>query len=194
MKNLVIYHMVKKEVNCPDGVASAWICSRFLGENNADYLGWCYEFSDTPDVSNYERIFIVDFSFSAKILEEWADRGKNVTVIDHHKTALQDLSGLSDRITKRFDLDECGATLTWDYLFGFENKPIPAFLKYVRDRDLWNFQLSDTEIIHEAMSSFRYKLKPFGKPRLKIERNVELPPNNRYSILFILIGHVEINL
>lgn len=164
--NLVIYHQVKPGIDCPDGIAAAWVLSQ-LFQDQADYKGWCYEFQELPDVSNYSKIFIVDFSFPQKVLEDWADQGKSISVIDHHKTALQDLSGLSDRIRKRFDLDECGATLTWRTFFG-ESDPIPAFLKYVKDRDLWNFQFSETEIVHEAISTMRYRLKDFGVAKTKM--------------------------
>ena len=115
--NLVRVHQVKPDIDCPDGIAAAWVLSQ-LFQDQADYQGWCYEFQKLPDVSNYSKIFIVDFSFPQKVLEDWADQGKSISVIDHHKTALQDLSGLSDRIRKRFDLDECGATLTRRTFFG----------------------------------------------------------------------------
>ena len=106
--NLVIYHQVKPGIDCPDGIAAAWVLYQ-LFQDQADYQGWCHEFNELPDVSNYSKIFIVDFSFPQKVLEDWAAQDKSITVIDHHKTALQDLSGLSKRIRKRFDLDECGA-------------------------------------------------------------------------------------
>ena len=32
-------------------------------------------------------------------------------------------------------MDNCGAILTWKYFYG--DKPIPLFLKYIEDRDMW---------------------------------------------------------
>ena len=164
--NLVIYHQVKPGIDCPDGIAAAWVLYQ-LFQDQADYQGWCYQYSELPDVSNYSKIFIVDFSFPNKVLEDWASQDKSITVIDHHKTALQDLSGLSEQIRKRFDLDECGATLTWRTFFG-GSEPMPVFLKYVKDRDLWNFQFSDTEIVHEAISTMRHRLQDFGAAKTKM--------------------------
>ncbi len=163
--NLVIYHQVKPGIDCPDGIASAWVLHQMF-QDQADYLGWYYDSPQPPDVSNYNKIFVLDFSFPKNVLENWADQGKSVSIIDHHKTAMGDLSGLSNRIKKRFDLNECGATLTWRTFF--KESEMPAFLKYVKDRDLWNFQLTETEVIHEALSNLRYRFKDFGAARLKM--------------------------
>ena len=163
--HLIIYHQVKPGIDCPDGIASAWVLHQMF-QDQADYLGWCYDFPQPPDVSNYNKIFVLDFSFPKNVLEHWADQGKTVSIIDHHKTALQDLSGLSERIKKRFDLNECAATLTWRTFFN--TSEMPAFLKYVKDRDLWNFQLAETEVIHEALSALRDRLHDLGAARLKM--------------------------
>lgn len=40
---------------------------------------------------------------------------------------------------------------------------MPAFLSYVRDRDLWNFDLDYSEEIHEAISSLKYQSGSFDK-------------------------------
>jgi oligoribonuclease NrnB/cAMP/cGMP phosphodiesterase (DHH superfamily) len=53
-------------------------------------------------------------------------------------------------------MKECGATLTWKTLF--PNEPMPALLEYVKDRDLWNFDLPGTEEIHETISFMGRKL------------------------------------
>ena len=91
------------------------------------------------------------------MLNGWQREGKDVIVIDHHKTAMQSLEGLSDAITKRFDMQECGATLAWKTFFPKE--PVPVLLQYVRDRDLWLKELPLTEETHIAFSTLRYGLK-----------------------------------
>jgi uncharacterized protein len=145
MKAAIIYHQAKVGVDCPDGIAAAWVAKRKYPD--AALIGASYG-GVVPDIdrSEYDRILIVDFSFSREILEKWA-KNFELLVIDHHKTAMADLQDFPNAV---FDMEECGATLTWKTLFPEE--PLPAVFDYVKDRDLWNFVLPDSEEIHEAMS------------------------------------------
>jgi uncharacterized protein len=145
--DLIIYHEVKPGIPCPDGIAAAWVAKKVYPD--AELIGLTYQSKLIPDVSPQDRVIVVDFSFRKELLEFWAEIEAEVTVIDHHKTAIEHLSGLSNKVLAKFDLDECGATLAWKTFF--PDKPMPAFLEYVRDRDLWNFQLPETDIVHEAM-------------------------------------------
>ncbi len=147
-KNKIIYHQVKTGIDCPDGIAAAWVARKIYPD--AEIIGCCYQ-GELPVVEEGDRLIIVDFSFRTDILESWAGIAKKVVVIDHHQTAMDDLANLSDRVTQRFDMSECGATLTWKYFF--PEKPVPSFLQYVRDRDLWNFDLPESEEIHEAVAN-----------------------------------------
>jgi uncharacterized protein len=137
----IIYHQIKPGINCPDGIASAWVAKRKYPE--AKLIGCSY--GDSVDVEDYKNLVIVDFSFPIAQLKEWESEGKTITVIDHHKTAMADLSQFTGAI---FDMNESGATLTWKTFFPDET--MPAFLAYVKDRDLWDFALPDTHEIHEA--------------------------------------------
>lgn len=148
MKTVIIYHKINPTTACSDGLSAAWVAAKVYP--NAEIIGCCY--GDTPVFSN-SRLVIVDFSFPASQLEKYADDGCDVIVIDHHKTAMNDLSNLSSRILAKFNMNECGATLTWKHFF--PNELAPAFLNYVKDRDLWNFDLPYSEEIHEVVSSLR---------------------------------------
>ena len=172
---LIIYHQVKDNVDCPDGITSAWVAfHKLCQEVNfklIDIIGWTYDRPLTESTITLwkkelklRQIVIVDFSFPAATLEAIADAGIICTVLDHHKTALENLATLSDRILQKFDMAECGATLTWKHYF--PDKPVPPFLEYVRDRDLWDFLLPQTKEIHAALSHLRYQLKDFGNLRL----------------------------
>lgn len=157
MTTLIIYHQVKEGVDCPDGIAAAWVASKAIAD--ADILGCVY--GDVPDVSDYERIVIVDFSFPVSIIEDWVSNGKSITVIDHHKTAWENFQNLSSQVFRSFDMNECGATLTFKHFF--PNNAMPVFLHYIRDRDLWNHELEYTEEIHEASASIGRTFKFFDK-------------------------------
>ena len=67
-------------------------------------------------------------------------------VLDHHKTAMEELQPLLDDpesgITGVFDMGRSGAALAWQYLAN--KKPLPELLQYVEDRDLWRFAFGNT--------------------------------------------------
>jgi oligoribonuclease NrnB/cAMP/cGMP phosphodiesterase (DHH superfamily) len=152
----IFYHQVKPGVDCPDGIASAWAAYRALQLWNKgrriEVIGCCYQ-GEIPVVNPGDDIYIVDLSFPRAVLEEW-EKICSLQVIDHHKTALADLEGFSAAI---FDMNECGATLTYKTLN--ETPTVPVFLEYVRDRDLWKHELPATHEIHEAISSIKAKIK-----------------------------------
>lgn len=154
MTDYIVYHCVKPGVSCPDGIAAAWVALKKFPA--ATLLGCCYQDEEYPEFVKGDRVIIVDFSFPAAVMQWWADNDVQLIVIDHHQTAINNLMGLSG-ISAHFDLQECGATLAWKVLFPFE--PMPMFLEYVRDRDLWNFRLFYSQEIHEAVSHLKYELK-----------------------------------
>jgi len=164
-KALIIYHQVKPGTDCPDGIAAAWAVRKHLIENESIdeseifCMGWSYDsgLPDDDELQNHEMVYIVDFSFPAKDLEHWQALGISVAVIDHHETAMNMLEGLSNRVFKRFDMTECGATLAWKTYF--TGTPVPDFLRYVKDRDLWDFILPCSDDVHEAISSMRHGLR-----------------------------------
>lgn len=159
MKTYIIYHKVTADKNCPDGLAAAWVASKVYPD--ADIIGWQYQTPPPDFLEPGDRIIIVDFSFSASILNAWTEQGIEVILIDHHDGMLNELSQLADRILYRFDIKECGATLTWKHFF--PEKPIPEFLKYIRDRDLFDHLLPNTREIHAAMSEMGRSFELFDR-------------------------------
>jgi uncharacterized protein len=145
----IIYHEVRKGIACPDGEAAAWVCAKVYP--NAEIIGCVYDEEPPSAIADGEQVVIVDFSFSNTQLEALADRGCKVLVLDHHKTAWENLQNLSARITAKYDVEQCGATMTWQHFF--PRVPMPAFLSYVKDRDLWEHQLPLTHEIHTALGT-----------------------------------------
>ena len=148
MTNYIIYHQVKQGVDCSDGICAAWVAHKKYP--NAEIHGAVYQEPCPIEPQAGDRLIIVDFSYPKSVLEAWHESGVEVIVIDHHKTALENLQDLNAQIFKRFDMNECGATLAWKTFF--PNERMPFFLEFIRDRDLWNFELSHTEEVHEFMS------------------------------------------
>jgi oligoribonuclease NrnB/cAMP/cGMP phosphodiesterase (DHH superfamily) len=158
MKLLTLYHEVQKHVFCPDGITSAWVASKRYP--NSDFTGYQPLRADAtfenflesyPQTLSYSHLLFVDCSINPNIVSALQDQGIAVKIIDHHKSALEAFSGsdLLSRLT--YDLGECGATLCWKELMG--SNPMPAFLSYVRDRDLYTQALEHTEAVHSGVQS-----------------------------------------
>lgn len=145
MKPLCIYHG-----NCADGFGAAWVVRRALGE--VDFHAGVYQ-NPPPDVNGRE-VYIVDFSYKRPVLLEMAETAHTITVIDHHKTAADDLKMLPANVDSVFDMEHSGAILTWDFFFG-EAVP-PQLLKHIEDRDLWRFALDGTREIQANVFSHPY--------------------------------------
>lgn len=178
MKPLCIYHG-----NCFDGFTAAWAVWKRFGED-ADYVGANYG-EDPPDVTGRD-VIIVDFSYKRPMLMEMVKAARTILVLDHHKTAEEDLSGLlaarsyepddlimaaqldaTFPIRANFDMNRSGAGLAWDF---FHHTPRPKIIDHVEDRDLWRFALPFTREIHAAMSSYPFDFWVWDEIAIKCDR------------------------
>lgn len=168
---LVIYHG-----NCADGFSAAW-CFWRKYRDGADYVGGVYQ-QEPPDVTGRD-VFLVDFSYKRAVVERMLQQASSVTLIDHHKTAIEDLqplfmqdswTGEPKQLAHFTDLNKSGATLAWDYLFPGEDRPL--LLGHIEDRDLWRFKLPGTREIQANVFSFEYTFENWD--RLMSADQVEL--------------------
>ena len=148
MKTLCIYHHP-----CTDGFAAAWAVRHILGKENVEFHPAKYQ-TPPPDVTRRD-VLIVDFSYKRPILLEMAARAKSIHIIDHHKTAQENLVDLPPNVKTTFDMTRSGCVLTWETLEPYGRKPPPLFL-HLQDRDLWQFKLSGTREIQATLSSYPY--------------------------------------
>jgi oligoribonuclease NrnB/cAMP/cGMP phosphodiesterase (DHH superfamily) len=134
-KPLCIYHG-----NCLDGFTAAWVAHKYY-KGEVDFHKGIYG-DRAPDVSGRD-VIIVDFSYKRPVMEWIISKSKSLLVLDHHKSAEEDLKGLdgaTENVKVIFDMDRSGSGLTWDHFFPQRKRPL--FLNYVEDRDLWRFKLS----------------------------------------------------
>lgn len=157
MKPLVIYH-----ANCWDGFCAAWIAKTAFGEIDAHPAHYG---QSVPDVTGRET-YILDFSYPRVVTLELMEHARSLTIIDHHKTAQAELSGMAPlsgntqwlpngRII--FDMEKSGARLTWEYLAqigGWLGMPAPWLVDYTEDRDLWRHALPNSEEVNAALRSY----------------------------------------
>ena len=160
-KGIGIYHG-----NCIDGFGAAWVVREYFSKVEPDHFEelafhpGVYE-EAIPDVDGKE-VIIVDFSYKRAVMEEVISRAKKVTILDHHKSSIEDLAGLlgahathpAGVVDGLLDASRSGAMLAWEWFFGNE-KP-PRLLLHIEDRDLWRFALPGTAEVCMALFSHPY--------------------------------------
>ena len=148
-KSLCIYHG-----NCADGFGAAWVVHNATNGSAELYPG-VYG-APPPDVTG-RRVFIVDFSYPRDVIIDMAAKAESITIIDHHKTAQEQLIDLPKNVTVVFDMEKSGAILAWIYFFPLI--PPPMLLLHIQDRDLWRFELDGTREIQAALFSYPYEIE-----------------------------------
>lgn len=83
---LCIYHG-----NCADGFGAAWAVRKALGADVEFHAG-VYQ-NPPPDVSGRD-VVLVDFSYKRNVLADMSMKARTILVLDHHKSAAEDLAGL----------------------------------------------------------------------------------------------------
>jgi len=153
---LVIYH-----AQCPDGFAAAlaaniWFEQQRISENISYHAG--QHGTLPPDCTNKE-VYIVDFSYKRDTLIAMCHQAKQVTLIDHHISALKDLENLEHEVNNikiYFDMEHSGAILSWQHFF---ESPAPLLFQHIEDRDIWKFELKNTNDIMSAVVSYPMDFK-----------------------------------
>lgn len=152
MKPLCIYHG-----NCADGFGAAWVFKRYSGRE-FDFHSGVYQ-NDPPDVTGRE-VYLVDFSYKRAVVESMLEKAARIVLIDHHKTAMDDLwelyAGKPAKIESLVSLEHSGAVLAWQWLRGPSFKGMPQLLAHIEDRDLWRFALERTREIQANVFSYPY--------------------------------------
>lgn len=151
-KILVLYH-----ANCPDGFAAAWAAWTVL-KDDATYLPMKYGGSFNMDATQFGGIYIVDFSLPAALLWDWYHGGVSYCLLDHHKTAIENLKGVPGC---QLDINHSGAVLAWNWFH--PDEPVPVLLEYVEDRDLWKWDLPNSREINAAMRLYSRTFESFDE-------------------------------
>jgi oligoribonuclease NrnB/cAMP/cGMP phosphodiesterase (DHH superfamily) len=169
--DMFIYHSP-----CDDGFGAAWaVWERWQGA--VEYVPATYG-KPAPDVTG-KHVLIGDFSFKRPVLEAMGATARSIVILDHHKTAEQDLApwaGWSVEalaafdgpelacakmctetgfpIAAAFDMERSGARMVWD--FCHPGKPVPELIRFVEDRDLWRFHYPQTRAFTLWLRSHPY--------------------------------------
>lgn len=150
MSSVVIYH-----AGCADGFCAAWLLYRRFPD--ATFIPASYGDAPPMDEIAGQYVYIVDFSYKRSVLLEMREVAKSLIVLDHHKTARDELEDLPFAV---FDMEKSGARLTYEYIHRFLDglpDPIPEphwLVSYTEDRDLWKWQLRHSHEINAWLRSW----------------------------------------
>ena len=145
---LIIYHGRR----CPDGFGAALAAWLFFGDK-AEYRGLDHgdvqSIADLPELTG-RAIYILDFAFGPEILAAIEAACAKLVLLDHHKSAAEKLTGYRCRCgVVHFDMNKSGARLAWEFFH--PEKPIPALILHIEDRDIWRWQYPDSAAFLAAL-------------------------------------------
>lgn len=171
--NAIIYHK-----NCLDGWMSAYLTILLLGDK--PYKLYPMLYNDTiPKIEDNDIVYVVDFSLTMEQLLDLASKNKSVSLFDHHAAAFKCLVDIykdykiedipnnawyafdQNNLCIHLDMSNSGAMIMWRELsksmesrkHAVYNDRLERLAKAVSDRDLWNFNIPDTEVLCQVLDS-----------------------------------------
>lgn len=110
--------------------------------------------------NNYlvDGMYCFDVAFGPKHLNDMIlhcnvdAKDGEVKIFDHHVTSKREFSVTETVMVSEnyiYDEAECGATLAWKLYY--PDKPIPRFLEYIKDRDLWKTEAENSLAVNEYL-------------------------------------------
>lgn len=142
MNTLCLHH------NDADGRACGAIIRRAMGDEVTLYEMDYGDILPLDLIVTADHILIVDFSLPKEEMENLAAYHQ-LTWIDHHKSALDEMDGTADAWAGVRDTSEAACVLTWRYFF--PDQPVPTAIKLIGDRDIWRWAEVDTGAFNEGL-------------------------------------------
>jgi oligoribonuclease NrnB/cAMP/cGMP phosphodiesterase (DHH superfamily) len=95
-----------------------------------------------------EDVIIVDFSLPHEDMLRLS-KEKSLTWIDHHKSAIEELSALASSLPGIRDTREAASVLTWRHFH--PETEVPHAIVLIGDRDIWRWAEADTGPFNEGL-------------------------------------------
>lgn len=185
MSTTILYHK-----NCNDGLIAALNFYAYFKEKDEldNVIFQPVQYGEPlPDESILKdrEVYVVDFSYPRTVMMELVEMASNVTLLDHHESAIHNLftgekwlkdtfhtstneeqgEYLMASLKARIDVNKnrSGATLAFNE-FGIHVKDerTALILRYLsaraEDRDNWVFKYSDSKAVHEYIRSIGFDL------------------------------------
>ena len=150
--------------HCTDGLVAASIMKYSLQmQHNVEQevifvsYGKEQEAIDKANLDSNTTVYCVDFAFNRELTLELCKLAKLVYVLDHHKTANENLHDLKTHYNFNFiyDVNKSGASIVRDYCK--QHLDLYSHIKVVamvEDRDLWLFKLPMTKEFAEYIFAY----------------------------------------
>lgn len=144
--DVVIHHG-----GCPDGEAAAWLIQLTTKSPNAIFIGtapcvWPKNLTD--EFVREKNVLAVDVSFSRATCAHIASICNTFLIIDHHRTAAENLSDMGCLIYGGDENRLSAAGMIKQMFFRDEDL---RFIDYISDGDTWQHALWNTREINQAM-------------------------------------------
>ncbi|MDO8466759.1 MAG: DHHA1 domain-containing protein [bacterium] len=150
-KIIVFYHK-----NCWDGFGGAWAAWRKLG-NKADYVG--VQPGEAPGFSVKGReVYLIDTAFPEAEMRKILKNNNKLVVLDHHFSNREVVKISTER---SYVMNHSGAVIAWNYFH--PKKPVPVFLKYVEDADIWKWTMPHSKAISMLKEDLAFDFKVWSK-------------------------------
>ena len=167
--NVVLYH-----ADCADGFGAAWaLWKRFP---KAEYIPVKHG-QPPPSGLDGQHVVMADFSYGREVIEQINQVSASFQILDHHVTAEAALAGLPYAY---FDMKKSGAVLAWEWA---HQEPAPWLLRYIQDKDLWQWRLPRSREISAALAAYPFDFEIWdgldqsvleieGRAILRLEENL----------------------
>lgn len=168
MKFIIFAHS-----HCTDGLVAASIMKYSIQMNSSvepEVVFVSYgkekEALEKASIDSYTIVYCVDFSFNKETTLELCSKADKVYVLDHHKTAYENLENLNSHYNFYFtyDVNKSGASIVRDFckqhlkLYSHiklnQKEVLNKVVAMVEDRDLWLFKLPMTREFSEYIFAY----------------------------------------
>lgn len=157
--DMVIYHG-----DCVDGYASAYCAFEYFSkkEDKREIIYYAGSYNNPPPLKEAtgKCVLMCDFSYKKTELLKLIEVTKKFLILDHHKTAENDLLELPNH-QKVFRMDHSGSYITYRYFN--KNTSIPLMIIYIEDNDIWLKRQPHTREFTAYMSTLPFTFEEYGK-------------------------------
>ena len=131
----ILYHG-----GCLDGFGGAYAAWKKFGDT-ADYIPVRYQ-QPIPLHPEGKELYMVDVCYDKATMDNLLKKAKSLTVLDHHEGIREIVESIPNHV---YDSKRSGASVSWNYFH--PDTPLPTFLKYVEDADLFRMIPDDERAI-----------------------------------------------
>lgn len=171
-KAAILYHYP-----CPDGIFAALAAHLYFSATSSPvqfFPNTVYNPIKAEQLPLQEigDVYLLDFVGPSGFVADLSSKVEKVIILDHHKTALETLSGetsLGENVTKVIDMERSGATIAYDYFKqklceenegNYESvladyKRMRKVFEFIEDGDLWKWCLENSKAFSSGLKDLK---------------------------------------